>query len=301
MAATEARLSLDAALAAAAEQVSEALDAHLLPVAGPRGRVIEAMRHGSLNGGKRLRPFLVMESARLFDVPPERALNAAIALEMVHCYSLIHDDLPAMDNADLRRGQPTVHKAYDDATAILAGDGLLTEAFAVLADPETHPDPAVRIELVAALASGAGIAGMVGGQMIDLSPERDGLDLKGIEELQALKTGALIEHACVAGAILGRADASQRAALSGYARDLGLAFQIADDLLDVLGTTEQLGKPAGADEGNAKATFVKLLGVEGAQKQAAALVKSAQRRLDSFQERADLLRQTATFVVERRS
>ena len=293
--------SLEAALAATAELVTRELDRRLAAVPGPRGRVIAAMRHGSLNGGKRLRPFLVLESARLFDVPQARALNAAVALEMVHCYSLIHDNLPAMDNADLRRGRPTVHKAYDDATAILAGDGLLTEAFAVLAEPATHPDPAVRIALVAALAAGSGAAGMVGGQMIDLSPERDGLDLEGIKELQSLKTGALIEHACVAGAILGGATPDQRAALSGYARDLGLAFQIADDLLDVEGTTEQLGKPAGADAGNDKATFVKLLGVAGARQQAAALVAAAQQRLDSFKERADLLRQTAIFVVERRS
>ncbi len=293
--------TLEAALAATADQVTRELDRRLATTAGPRGRVIEAMRHGALNGGKRLRPFLVIESARLFDVPEQRALNAAVALEMVHCYSLIHDDLPAMDNADLRRGKPTVHKAFDDATAILAGDGLLTEAFAVLAEPETHPDPAVRIALVAALAQGAGPAGMVGGQMIDLSPERNGLDLEGIKELQALKTGALIEHACVAGAILGGASPAQHQALAGYARDLGLAFQIADDLLDVEGTTEQLGKPAGADAGNDKATFVKLLGVAGARRQAETLVAAAQQRLDSFKERADLLRQTAIFVVERRS
>jgi len=293
--------SLDAALAATADLVTRELDRRLAPVPGPRGRVIAAMRHGSLNGGKRLRPFLVLESAKLFDVPQGRALNAAVALEMVHCYSLIHDDLPAMDDADLRRGRPTVHKAYDDATAILAGDGLLTEAFAVLAEPATHPDPAVRVALVAALAAGAGAAGMVGGQMIDLSPERDGLDLAGIKELQALKTGALIEHACIAGAILGGATPAERAALAGYARDLGLAFQIADDLLDVEGTTEQLGKPAGADAGHDKATFVRLLGVAGARQQAAQLVAAAQQRLDSFGERADLLRQTAVFVVERRS
>ena len=294
-------VSLEQALAATAERVTAELERRLAVPPGARGRVLEAMRWGSLNGGKRLRPFLVIESARLFDVPERQALNAAVALEMVHCYSLVHDDLPAMDDADLRRGKPTVHKAFDDATAILAGDGLLTEAFAVLAEAETHPDPAVRCRLVAALAAGAGAAGMVGGQMIDLSPERDGLDLAGISELQALKTGALIAFACRAGAILGGAAPEQEAALLSYAADLGLAFQIADDLLDVEGTTEQLGKPAGADAGLEKATFVRLLGVEGARRKAAELVEMARQRLDSFKEKADLLRRTATFVLERRS
>ena len=293
--------TLEQALGATAELVTAELERRLAVPAGARGRVLEAMRWGSLNGGKRLRPFLVIESARLFDVPERRALNAAIALEMVHCYSLIHDDLPAMDDADLRRGKPTVHRAFDDATAILAGDGLLTEAFAVLAEEATHPDPAVRCRLIAALAAGAGTAGMVGGQMIDLSPERNGLDLAGITELQALKTGALIAFACRAGAILGQASPEEEAALSGYAADIGLAFQIADDLLDVEGTTEELGKPAGADAGLEKATFVRLLGVEGARSKARDLVESARQRLDSFKEKADFLRWTATFVLERRS
>jgi len=293
--------SLSTALTAAAKLVTDALDRRLAPVPGARGRVIEAMRWGSLNGGKRLRPFLVLQSAALFDVPQRRALAAAVALEMVHCYSLIHDDLPAMDNAELRRGQPTVHRRFDDATAILAGDGLLTEAFAVLAEPETHPDPAVRCALIAGLAAGAGAAGMVGGQMIDLSPERNGLDLAGITELQALKTGALIVYACEAGAILGGASQAERDALVGYGRDIGLAFQIADDLLDVESTTEQLGKPAGADAQNEKATFVRHLGIEGARAKARALVASAQQRLDSFKQKADFLRWTAMFVLERRS
>jgi farnesyl diphosphate synthase len=293
--------SLSTALTAAAKLVTDALDRRLESVPGARGRVIEAMRWGSLNGGKRLRPFLVLQSAALFDVPERRALAAAVALEMVHCYSLIHDDLPAMDNADLRRGQPTVHKQFDDATAVLAGDGLLTEAFAVLAEEETHPDPAVRCALIAGLAAGAGAAGMVGGQMIDLSPERNGLDLAGITELQALKTGALIVYACEAGAILGGAEPAERDALVGYGKDIGLAFQIADDLLDVESTTEQLGKPAGADAQNDKATFVRHLGVEGARAKARALVGSAEQRLDSFGKKADFLRRTAMFVLERRS
>jgi farnesyl diphosphate synthase len=292
---------LTPALTTAARQVTDALDRRLKSVPGARGRVIEAMRWGSLNGGKRLRPFLVLQSAALFEVPQRRALAAAVALEMVHCYSLIHDDLPAMDDADLRRGQPTVHKQFDDATAVLAGDGLLTEAFALLAEEETHPDPAVRCALIAGLAAGAGAAGMVGGQMIDLSPERNGLDLAGITELQALKTGALIVYACEAGALLGGAEPGERQALVGYGKDIGLAFQIADDLLDVESTTEQLGKPAGADAQNDKATFVRHLGVEGARAKARALVASAQQRLDSFGEKADFLRRTAMFVLERRS
>jgi len=293
--------ALTTELTAAARLVTDALDRRLKTAGGPRGRVIEAMRWGSLNGGKRLRPFLVLQSAALFDVPPRRALAAAVALEMVHCYSLIHDDLPAMDNADLRRGRPTVHRQFDDATAVLAGDGLLTEAFGVLAEEGTHPDPAVRCALIAGLAAGAGAAGMVGGQMIDLSPERNGLDLAGITELQALKTGALIVYACEAGAILGGADPAERQALVGYGQDIGLAFQIADDLLDVESTTEQLGKPAGADAQNDKATFVRHLGVEGARAKARALVASAQQRLDSFGKKADFLRWTALFVLERRS
>ena len=293
--------ALTTALTAAAKMVTDELDRRLKAVPGPRGRVIEAMRWGSLNGGKRLRPFLVLQSAALFDVPPRRALAAAVALEMVHCYSLIHDDLPAMDDAELRRGLATVHRKFDDATAILAGDGLLTEAFALLAEEQTHPDPAVRCALIAGLAAGAGAAGMVGGQMIDLSPERNGLDLAGITELQALKTGALIVYACEAGAILGGASPTERQALVGYGRDIGLAFQIADDLLDIESTTEQLGKPAGADAQNNKATFVRHLGTDGARAKARALVASAQQRLDSFQEKADFLRWTAMFVLERRS
>ncbi len=292
---------LQAALAETAEATTRLLDDWLAPVPGPVGRLVEAMRYGTLGGGKRLRPFLVVESAALFDVPRTRALHAAAALEMVHCYSLIHDDLPAMDDSDLRRGRPTVHKEFDDATAILAGDGLLTEAFAVLADARTHPDPAVRGELIAALAVAAGPDGMVGGQMIDLSPERSRLDLEGITQLQALKTGALITFACEAGAILGRAPEAARAALVAYAGELGLAFQIVDDLLDAAGSAEELGKPTGQDAALGKATFVGQLGVEGARVKAEALVETACTRLDIFAEKAEVLRQTASFVLQRRS
>ena len=292
---------LNRALAATAAATTELLSTLLPPVAGPIGRVVEAMRYSALGDGKRLRPFLVVQSAALFDVPESRALRVAAALEMVHCYSLIHDDLPAMDDSDLRRGRPTVHKAFDEATAILAGDGLLTEAFAVLADESTDDDAEVRCCLVAALAQAAGQAGMVGGQMIDLSPDRAGLDLAGITELQRLKTGARITFACEAGAILGRAPRGGREALIGYAADLGLAFQIVDDLLDAQATPEELGKPTGQDAALGKATFVGQLGLNGARAKASDLITSACTRLDLFGQKADLLRDTATFVLERRS
>ena len=292
---------LTARLAARGEAVTRRLDELLPTVPGARGRVIEAMRYSALAGGKRLRPFLVMETAGLFDVGPDQALQCAVAVEMIHCYSLIHDDLPAMDDSDLRRGRPTSHKAFDEATAILAGDGLLTEAFAVLAGPRCHPDAGVRAELIAGLAAAAGAAGMVGGQMIDIAPGRDGLDLDGITNLQALKTGALIAFSCEAGAILGRAGTRERAALLGYARDLGLAFQIVDDLLDSQSTPEELGKPTGQDAAAGKATFVGLLGPGEARAMAEKLVASACMRLEMFSEKADFLRQTATFVLERRN
>jgi len=296
-----AAADLEAALVAAAEAVTARLDRLLPPISGPRGRVIEAMRYSALSGGKRLRPFLTMQSAALFGVAAEVALNGAAAVEMVHCYSLVHDDLPAMDDSDLRRGRATVHKAFDEATAILAGDGLLTEAFAVLADPATHPDPAIRAELVAGLARAAGAAGMVGGQMIDISPARAALDLAGITELQGLKTGALITFSCEAGAILGQAPAPARKALNAYARDLGLAFQIVDDLLDSSATAEELGKPTGQDKALGKATFLGLLGPAAAREKAAGLVEQACGRLAIFGEKADLLRETARFVLSRRN
>src|SRR5215813_8395824 len=202
------------------------LDQLLPPVAGAERRVIDAMRYATMGGGKRIRPYLVIYSALLFDVHSEYALRTAAAIEMLHCYSLVHDDLPAMDNSDLRRGRPTAHKAFDEATAILAGDGLLTMAFEVLSDPRTHPDGQVRADLVLALAKAGGVAGMVGGQMIDLWAEKNDLDIGAITRLQRLKTGAIIAFSCEAGGILGHASSAQRHALVSYAHDLGLAFQI---------------------------------------------------------------------------
>jgi farnesyl diphosphate synthase len=269
---------------------------------GLEARVFEAMRYAALAPGKRLRPFLVLAGAKLFSVATSRALQVAAAIELVHAYSLVHDDLPAMDNSDLRRGRPTCHKAFDDATAILAGDGLLTLAFEVLAQPDTHGDPAVRCELVASLAQAAGSHGMVGGQMIDLIAEhRPDLDIGAITRLQRLKTGALISFACEAGAILGKAPLELRLALRGYAQSLGLAFQIADDLLDVQGSAGETGKPVGRDAAAGKATFVSILGIERARAQAELLVAQAIAHLDLFEERADLLRQAARFVVDRRA
>ncbi len=257
----------------------------------------DAMRHAVLAGGKRFRAFLVMESAALFDVPSRQSLFCATALEMLHGYSLVHDDLPAMDDSPLRRGQPTVHVLWDEATAILAGDGLLAESFALLAQENTHPDPAVRIELVGALAVAAGAAGMVGGQMIDLSESCATLGLAGITRLQTLKTGALMSFACQAGAILGRAPAPARAALTRYADSVGLAFQVADDLLDVMACPTDIGKPTGVDRD--KPTFVECLGHDQAREKAVRLVAEAKAALDPFGGRGDMLCAAADFVLDR--
>jgi farnesyl diphosphate synthase len=291
-----------AALTEAVRLTDIVLDKLLVQPEGPEARVVEAMRYSALAPGKRLRPFLVLASAQLFSVSRRSALQAAAAVELVHAYSLVHDDLPAMDNSDLRRGRPTCHKQFDDATAVLAGDGLLTYAFEVLAQPDTHGDPAVRCELVTALAQAAGAAGMVGGQMIDLLAENDPtLDIGAITRLQRLKTGALIAFSCEAGAILGKAGREQRHALRGYAHDLGLAFQIADDLLDIEGLAEETGKPVGSDAAAGKATFVTILGLERARAQAAALIRQAVSHLDLFDKKADLLKQAADFVINRRT
>jgi farnesyl diphosphate synthase len=292
---------LQKALAAATAEIESALDLHLPLPEGPEAHVVEAMRYATLDGGKRMRPFLVLQGASLFNVATSSALRAAVAIEMVHCYSLVHDDLPAMDDDDLRRGRPTVHKKFDEATAILAGDALLTRAFRVVGDPATHGDAAVRADLVVALAEAAGAAGMVGGQMLDLLAEKTPLDIGGITRLQRLKTGALIAFSAEAGAILGKAPMPARLALRAYAHDLGLAFQIADDLLDAEGTEEEVGKKTGKDAARGKATFVSLLGAERARAQARMLAEQAAKHLDLFAEKADLLRDVARWVVDRRN
>ena len=293
-------ISFPEALTRAAKMTDVALDQLLVVPPGLEARVYEAMRYSALAPGKRLRPFLVLASAGLFGVARRCALQVAAAIEMVHAYSLIHDDLPAMDDSDLRRGRRTCHKEFDEATAILAGDGLLTAAFAVLSDPDTHGDPAVRCELVTALAGAAGAAGMVGGQMIDLIAEHQSLDIGAITRLQRMKTGALIAFSCEAGAILAKAPYEPRTALRGYAHDLGLAFQIADDLLDVEGSATETGKPVGADAAAGKATFVSILGAGRARAQAELLIRQAMAHLDLFEQRAELLREAARFVITRR-
>jgi len=269
-------------------------------------RLMAAMRHAALGGGKRLRPFLVVESAALFDVPRQGALLAGAALECVHCYSLVHDDLPAMDNDDLRRGRPTVHKAFDDATAILAGDALLTLAFDIIARPEVHADAGVRIALTLELARGSGLGGMVGGQMLDLAAEgrfeaKRSLSEQEIMTLQAMKTGALIRFACRAGAILGKADAAALASIDRYGRIIGQAFQIADDLLDVVSDTATLGKAAHKDAAAGKGTLVSTLGIDGARARLKELVAQADAALAPFGSKADTLRAAARFVAERRN
>ena len=274
----------------------------LLPLRNdPESRLMEAVRYATLNGGKRIRPFLVTSSAALFGVTESFALRVAAAVEMVHCFSLVHDDLPAMDDDDLRRGQPTCHVAFDEATAVLAGDALLTRAFEVLADPLTHPDPRVRSDLVQHLARAAGPEGMVGGQMLDLLAETQMLEVPEITRLQRMKTGALIAFSCEAGAILGKATDSQRQVLHAYAHDLGLAFQIVDDLLDVEGDEAEVGKKTGKDAVAGKATFVSLMGAERARAQADMLAVQAVEHLDVFSDDADPLRRLAMYVVERRA
>jgi farnesyl diphosphate synthase len=294
-------VSVDEAAAITVRLTDAVLERLLAVPPGLESRVYEAMRYSVLSPGKRLRPLLVLASSQLFGVARRSALQVAAAIEMVHAYSLIHDDLPAMDNSDLRRGRPTSHKQFDEATAVLAGDGLLTMAFEVLADPDTHSDAAVRAELVGALAAAAGPAGMVGGQMIDLIAEKQPLDIGAITRLQRMKTGALIAFSCEAGPILAKATSEARLALRGYAHDLGLAFQIADDLLDVEGSSAETGKPVGADAAAGKATFVSILGIDRARAQAELLIDQAVAHLDLFEERAELLRQVARFVVNRRS
>lgn len=289
------------ALAATAARIEACLEAELPVPRGAEAPIAHAMRHATLGGGKRLRGFLVMESASLFGIAPEASVLAAAAIECLHAYSLVHDDLPCMDDDDLRRGQPTVHVKWDEATAVLAGDALQSQAFTLLSDPRLHPDPAVRLALVASLAEAAGQVGMVGGQAIDIAAETAStpLTLEEITRLQALKTGALIRWSARAGGLLGGADDTQMSALTTFAGDLGLAFQIRDDILDVEGDAAETGKALRKDDAAGKATFVSLLGLDGAKARADALAQSAAAALDPFGEAAAHLRATAAFTVSR--
>ncbi|CCJ07014.1 Polyprenyl synthetase [Methylocystis sp. SC2] len=304
--AEEFRRRLDAAADAAESALDALLAAAPLPGEIRRpARLLEAMRYSSLGGGKRLRPFLVIEAARLFGVVGDAALRTACALEMIHCYSLVHDDLPAMDDDDLRRGRPTTHKAFDEATAILAGDGLLTYAFDVVADPQTHADAGVRAALVLAMARAAGLGGMVGGQALDLAAETAAtpLTLEATLQMQAMKTGALLRFAVDAGGILGGASASQARALTRYGEALGAAFQIADDILDAEGDSAALGKRAGKDAERGKATLVGLLGLDAARARRDALVAEATAALreTGLGEATGVLAEAARFVAARRN
>lgn len=293
--------ALKDALAATSQAVERMLKPELAIPDGPEARVVEAMRYAFFSGGKRLRPFLVLAGAELFGVDKKQALRVAAAVECVHCYSLIHDDLPAMDDDDMRRGKPTVHKAYDEATAILAGDALMTLAFEILSDEASHPDPNVRLLLIRNLAKASGHRGMVGGQMIDLSAGDHELGEAEIYRLQQMKTGALISFAAEAGAILGHASPGALASLQGYARDLGLAFQIADDLLDVEGDAAEVGKATQKDANAGKATLVGIMGAARARKQAEMLADQAIEHLSDFDDKAALLRAVAHFAIFRRT
>lgn len=288
------------AMAEAAERAEAALERLLPHGEEAQSRLYEAMRYACLGGGKRLRAFLVMQAAAFFHVSPRASDRVAAAVEMLHAYSLVHDDLPAMDDDDLRRGKPSCHKAFDEATAILAGDALQARAFEILAEPDTHPDPAVRCELISTLGQAAGARGMAGGQMIDLMAEAHALTEAEVTRLQMLKTARLITWCCEAGAILGKAPASLRHALAGYGRDLGLAFQIADDILDETGTSEEIGKTPKKDAAAGKATLVSLLGLDRARAQARMLAEQAVGHLDPFGPPADSLRDLVAFVVTRR-
>jgi len=296
-------MTASALVAERAAMVSAAIDGAfdtLLAVPNDaRAALYDAMRHAAIGGGKRLRPLLVRAACDLFNISPDSALRAGLAVECIHVYSLVHDDLPAMDDDDMRRGKPTVHKAFDEAAAILAGDCLQSFAFGILADEQTHPDPFVRVELVKALALASGAAGMAGGQAMDLAAENSRFDLATVTRLQSLKTGALIGFCVDAAAIMARIPPEGRTGLHGYARDIGLAFQIADDLIDVEGDAAAAGKALGKDAAAGKETFVSLLGAERAREQALLLVDQAKAHLHGFDARADLLRAIADYIVER--
>ncbi|MEM7637908.1 MAG: polyprenyl synthetase family protein [Pseudomonadota bacterium] len=283
-----------------ADRVTVALDQLIPPAQGPEADLMRAMRHSALANGKRMRPFYVIETGAMFEAPEKSLLRTAAALECVHCYSLIHDDLPCMDDDDFRRGQPTVHKAFNEATAVLAGDALLTLAFKILANRETHQDAHIRLKLLERLADNAGPLGMVGGQMIDMLEDDSPRDLNTITRMQRLKTGALISYSVEAGAIIGGANDVERQALHGFAHDLGLAYQISDDLLDATGDETDVGKPLRTDETAGKANFVTLLGVDQARERVRLLAAQAKEHLAIFRNRANILLQSVDFVLDRK-
>lgn len=290
---------LKPALKAIAEDIDDSFD-RLLPLPGdPRNRLVEAMRYATMGGGKRIRPLLVTATAAMFGVSHEAAVRVGTAIEAIHVYSLIHDDLPCMDDDAIRHGKPTVHKAFDDAAAVLAGDALHDFAFELLSDPATSGDPFVRIELIRTLAAASGMNGMCGGQMMDIVAETERFDLPTVTRLQQLKTGALLAASVEMGAILGHVTIEARTPLRGYARDIGLAFQIADDLLDLEGDEAAAGKALRKDDVQGKQTFLSLLGPDRAREQARRLVEQAVDLLQSYGPEADLLRELARFIVER--
>ena len=282
-----------------ADQVTVALDRLIPPAQGPEADLMRAMRHAALANGKRMRPFYVIETGALFDAPEQSLLRTAAALECIHTYSLVHDDLPCMDDDDFRRGQPTVHKAFGEATAVLAGDGLLTLAFKILANRDTHQDAEVRLRLIERLADAAGAQGMVGGQMIDMLEEQSPRDLNTITRMQRLKTGALISYSVEAAGIIGGANEAERNALHGFAHDLGLAYQIADDILDYEGNEDEVGKPLRTDADAGKANFVTLLGIDQAKDRVRLLAAQSREHLAMFHNRANILLQSVDFVLDR--
>lgn len=298
--ATDAAL-LKQDMGARASVIESTIDALLPPTKGGDARLIDAMRYATLGGGKRLRGYLAVTTASLFGVPESQSARVAASVEMLHAYSLVHDDLPAMDDDDMRRGQPSTHRKFDEATAILAGDALQTRAFEILAAAHTHASADVRIDLIQSFAEASGAAGMVGGQMIDMEGEGRALPLDEVRHLHALKTGCLIRYSAEAGAILGQASADLRKRLRAYGANIGAAFQIADDVLDATATAEELGKTAGKDEASGKSTFVALLGIDGARNEAARVTEAAIAELAPFGAQADRLRDLAYYVIERRN
>ena len=291
--------NLETALKHASGLIDQKLEEFLVVPDAPEGRVIEAMKYTLMGGGKRLRAFLCIQTAKLFNVEEAHYARVATAIECAHSYSLVHDDLPAMDDDDMRRGRPSLHKAFDEATAILAGDALLTFAFEIMADKQTHPRKAVRLDLISGFSKALGARGMVGGQMFDLMSPGLELDAGALTRLQKMKTGALIEYSVDAGCIMGQVPDSIRSVLTAYAHDIGLAFQIADDLLDVEACQDVIGKTPGKDEASGKVTFVSLLGLNRAKDQARILVEQAIGHLESFGSEADALREAAHYVIIR--